>query len=395
MEAPAEQVAVPVKVAVGPAHRIPSLDGLRAFSISLVLLGHLLGTRGFPLTDLGMLRVIDIANFGVRIFFVISGFLITGLLLQELKQTGRISLRHFYFRRVLRIFPAYYTFLLALAIASALGLARISEGAILRAASYTVDHDANRQWLVGHAWSLSVEEQFYILWPLALVALGLRRGVGVAAAFVVIIPVIRVGLLALPKASVPVLTHNIGMSFETVADALAVGCLLAALRQRLWAEEWYRKLVTTPLFPVIPLAAFAIGALASFEVQSSHWAIMRPLERATGISQVYFLWGFYNAVGITLMNVAIALTIDRLVRFPEGVVGRILNWSPVVSVGVLSYSLYLWQQPFLNRNSTATAASFPLNLCLAALVAVGSYQLVEKPGLRFRRYLETRWVKAH
>jgi peptidoglycan/LPS O-acetylase OafA/YrhL len=92
--------------------RIPSLDGLRAISICLVLLAHLVGTRSFPLT-LTSGYLLALGELGVHVFFVISGFLITRLLLDELAGTGRISLPEFYFRRTMRIFPAYYTFLLA------------------------------------------------------------------------------------------------------------------------------------------------------------------------------------------------------------------------------------------------------------------------------------------
>jgi peptidoglycan/LPS O-acetylase OafA/YrhL len=87
---------------------MPSLDGLRAVSIFLVLLGHLGGTRGFARLDL---RIGDYAHLGVVVFFVISGFLITRLLLSEHEQKGRISLKRFYARRALRLFPAAYAFI--------------------------------------------------------------------------------------------------------------------------------------------------------------------------------------------------------------------------------------------------------------------------------------------
>src|SRR2546425_10051183 len=98
--------------------RIPSLDGLRALSISLVLVAHLAGTHHFFTTQ-AVAQLGDLGNLGVRMFFVISGFLITKLLLVELDRTQRISLKAFYIRRLLRIFPAFYVFII---IASLLGL---------------------------------------------------------------------------------------------------------------------------------------------------------------------------------------------------------------------------------------------------------------------------------
>src|SRR5262245_12713722 len=108
----------------GSATRIPSLDGLRAVSISLVLLGHLAGTRHFfPAAAIG--RFGDIGNLGVRIFFVISGFLITHLALREHARTGAISLKAFYIRRFLRIFPAFYIFILTTGVLALAGMVQL------------------------------------------------------------------------------------------------------------------------------------------------------------------------------------------------------------------------------------------------------------------------------
>jgi hypothetical protein len=119
----------------GTPHRIPSLDGLRAVSIGLVLLAHLAGTRSFPVTvESG--HILALGELGVHVFFVISGFLITRLLLEELGSTGRISLSNFYFRRTMRIFPAYYCFLLVLAALSWGGIVQLASGDMAHALTY-------------------------------------------------------------------------------------------------------------------------------------------------------------------------------------------------------------------------------------------------------------------
>src|SRR3990167_1137108 len=87
------------------------------------------------------------------------------------------------------------------------------------------------------------------------------------------------------------------------------------------------------------------------------------------------------------MNLAIALCIDRCVRFPSDWLGRLLNSRPFEFIGVLSYSLYLWQQPFLYRHSTWIGASFPQNVILAFAAALGSYYLIEKPFLKLKERL--------
>ena len=141
----------------------PSLDGLRAFSIVLVLIAHV--SLQYP----WLRRFVEhVGNYGVRIFFVISGFLITGLLLKELTKTGRISLKSFYIRRTLRIFPAFYVYVLTVVILAWAGILILLPGDLLHAVTYTMNYHMVRSWWLNHMWSLSVEEQFYLLWPTVL-----------------------------------------------------------------------------------------------------------------------------------------------------------------------------------------------------------------------------------
>src|SRR4051812_33530313 len=144
-------------------HRIPSLDGLRAISIAFVLFAHLAGTRNFPASRV-VGKIVDFGALGVHVFFVISGYLITRLLLEELERRQRISLGRFYLRRTLRIFPPYYAFILALVAAQALGWLQLASRDVMHAMTYTSNYYLERSWFTGHTWSLSVEEQFYLLW---------------------------------------------------------------------------------------------------------------------------------------------------------------------------------------------------------------------------------------
>ena len=341
--------------------RIPSLDGLRAVSIGLVLLAHLVGTRSFPLTvESG--QVLALGELGVHVFFVISGFLITRLLLEELGITGRNSLPDFYFRRTMRIFPAYYFFLLVLAALAWGGIVQLTSGDMAHALTYTSNYYSARSWLVGHTWSLSVEEQFYLLWPALVVMAGRRRALWLAALAVAFAPMIRIASWELMRSS----GDGIGHRFETVADAIAVGCVLAGARDWLHQLPSYRRLLASRLFVLVPCLAVAGSLLYDHPV-------------------AHFL------IGISVMNLAIAASLDWCVTFGSGRVGRVLNWAPLVFVGTISYSLYLWQQLFLNRMSGAPTAAFPLNLMLACVAALTSYYLVEKPALRLRRRLEASW----
>jgi len=340
--------------------RIPSLDGLRALSIAGVLLGHMAGT-GTPAWLDAVVRnpYFDVAHFGVRVFFIISGYLITGLLIAEHERTGTISLKEFYFRRTLRIFPAYFALLGILGLLALAGIVSLTRSDFAHALTYTMNYAPNRSWDVGHLWSLAVEEQFYLLWPATILALGLRRGARVALAVLLLAPVIRV----VEATVLPQLIPLIGNSFESTADSLATGCLLA-----LWA---------------VPLEQNAL-----YRRLRDSWTVILFLLVMSVASALRYRPGLL--VGETLANVAVALLIARSVAHPTGAWGRLLNWRPMVVTGTLSYSLYLWQQLFLNRNAHSLPTSFPLNVVLACAFAVLSYRLVELPALRLRARLSRR-----
>src|SRR5687767_13667792 len=125
--------------------RIPSLDGLRAISIGLVLISHMIGTRGlFIPSQVG--NIFALGELGVRVFFVISGFLITNILVKEVELTGRINLWKFYLRRTLRIFPPYYVFLAVLIALVALGYLQLDFLDKLHALTYTANYHPARSW---------------------------------------------------------------------------------------------------------------------------------------------------------------------------------------------------------------------------------------------------------
>jgi peptidoglycan/LPS O-acetylase OafA/YrhL len=337
----------------GLSTRIPSLDGLRAISIGMVLFSHLYGTRNFNVPrEVGILG--DLGELGVRIFFIISGFLITSLLLDEHAATGRISLRGFYIRRMLRIFPAFYAFVLAVIVLNAVGLIPLLPGDTPYAMTFTMNYHLDRSWYVGHLWSLSVEEQFYLLWPSLLLLLNVKRGLIVAALVVLAAPLIRVAAyFVLPD------QRAVHQAFPTIMDAIAVGCVLAGVRPWLATQDWYLRLIGSRLTVLLPLFVFLASSLGRV------------------------LW-FDYIFGQTIMNVAVALILDRTVRHPGDLAGGVLNSAPFVFVGKLSYSLYLWQQLFLNRRSDAFIHSFPVNILLVIAVSLVSYYFLERPFFRLR-----------
>jgi peptidoglycan/LPS O-acetylase OafA/YrhL len=347
-------------VSASTDRRIPSLDGLRAVSIGMVVFSHLAGTRGFPVST-KVANILPLGELGVRVFFVISGFLITNLLLDEWNRRGTISLSRFYFRRTFRILPPYYVLVAAVAAAAFLQLIQLAPGDLAHAITYTSNYYPQRSWWIGHTWSLAVEEQFYLLWPAVLLLAGRRRGFIVAAAVVLISPFVRLAMWQLAPSS----TAGIGHGFESVADSLAIGCLLAGLANWLMAQPWYRRILASPAFLLVPLIVLAASALHEHP-------------------RLYFFASF------TAMNVGVALCVHWAVTYHKGGVGRFLNAPPIAFIGVISYSIYLWQQLFLNRDSTAIVGTFPLNIVLVAVAALASFYLIERPSLRARHRLEGR-----
>ena len=355
-----EAPGVPVDRTTG---RIPTLDGLRAISIMAVVIGHLAGTNGFPPQATAIIanRYVDVSYLGVRVFFVISGFLITGILINEHRRSGGISLKRFYLRRSVRIFPAYYTYIVALILLTWLGIASVTTSDVAHAVTYTMNYDTDRSWDVGHLWSLAVEEQFYLLWPVTIILLGLRWGGRAALAVVLLAPVFR----AIEYWFLPGMRPLIGNTFETTADAIAMGCILALTIDELVKRSWFQRII------------------------ASRWMILALLFVALGLS---IRSDTDVVIGHSLTNLAVALIIARCVLRPHGVLGRILETRPLVMIGVLSYSIYLWQQLFLNRTTDQIITTFPLNIILAAVAAVASYVLVERPWLRRRPRIEARWL---
>jgi peptidoglycan/LPS O-acetylase OafA/YrhL len=315
-------------------HR-PELDGLRGIAILLVLAAHT-GMPGFA--DGG-------GGAGVTLFFVLSGFLITSLLLAERAKNGRVDLRAFYIRRVLRLFPALAATLIVVAFLAVAGLMPQSarEGVDYRIVlAGVVCYVAN--WvgvvgpalgMLGHTWSLAVEEQFYILWP-TLLLLGLRLG-RTRLAFIMLLLIFldtpyRL-LLDLNGAFMHVFVGT-----DSRGDALLFGCVLAILETR-----WHVAVGWLGVVGVFVLAAF--------------W----PGNPGLGV-QLLFIPG-----------AAIASTL-AVAGCPT-----MLAWRPLAFIGKISYGLYLWHGLVI-----WWAMPWPIAVPLCIGIACVSYFVLEKRFLRMK-----------
>ncbi|HYZ90177.1 MAG TPA: acyltransferase [Myxococcales bacterium] len=341
--------------------RIASLDGLRAVAILMVVGSHITGSRDVP-SWYGHLFPVYFGRLGVRVFFVLSGYLITRLLLMEHRETGSIRLGMFYFRRTFRILVPYYAFLIAVYGAWRLGWIQLAQGDLEYAVVYLTDYHPHGAWTLGHTWSLAVEEQFYLLWPAILVLLGVKRSTWVAAAYLLAAPFLRLFIWHFHPES----DNGIGHTFFTSADPIAIGCLLAIVSDKLWHSARYRAVLSSRWILLVPPLVVAAGSL------DSHPRIAFTL-------------------GTTIINVGVAIWLDRCLRMPWRFSTRLLSQPVLVGIGRISYSLYLWQQLFIDRLSTGWANAFPRCAILAGLTAVASFFLIEKPSLSARVALQA-WL---
>lgn len=322
--------------------RLPTLDGLRAVSVLVVIVYHF--GFGFVPGDLG-----------VSAFFVLSGFLITWLLLKEEAATKTISLLSFCRRRILRIFPAYYVFLLVSFSIDSVRGSRWDNNLLLASLFYFMNyfnavhgHPVNA---IAHAWSLAIEEQFYLLWPLMFLFSKNRKALlivsicGVAAWRTILF-----GFLHVPRAYV----YN---AFDCRFDNLAVGCLLAVL---LWEGRVASKFsVSRPWVALVPLAFLVVSR--SFTPAIYHFTI-----------------------GFTIDALLIALWLVQLMQLYRS---RLWSWleHPVTRyIGTISYPMYLYHIWAIGLAKRVAYLELPLAILFTIVAASASYHIVEKPFLRMK-----------
>lgn len=310
---------------------VPALDGLRAIAIAGVVGTHY---WGIPMAG----------GLGVDLFFVLSGFLITTLLLEEHAATSRIHLLAFYGRRARRLFPALAVLLAVYLVVTEGRGARTVELAGLYAGNLVRGYSTNDPLVgspLGHLWSLATEEQFYLLWPcLLILLLRLRRAVPVLAALLVAVVAWRAFLV---HTGAPV--HRIQYAPDARADGLLAGCVLACLRAK------FRLRVPEPL-AVAGLAVLGLAMIAG-PVLPGYQDVTRTMVGLAGC-----------------VLVAAAVT--------ETPLAQALSARPLVWLGKISYSLYLWHFPILAATGGRPLIALPASLAAAWL----SYRFIET---RFRR----------
>ncbi len=341
-------------------HRIPTLDGWRAVAIAAVILSHgflLPGATTRPVRALGYVAG-HLGGTGVALFFAISGYLITTLLLEERERWGRISLRGFYIRRAFRILPPAYLYLILLA-------GSLQRGELFSAAFFYSNYWPERSWYTQHFWSLSMEEHFYLFWPALLGWLGVRRGV-IAASFLV-----GATILWRPWSLVHVhLPYPALQRTDMRLDAFLFAGTLAIL-----LHGPYR----VPILEVLTAAWFRfLSAL----ILLSTW--------------IWTVAGSAPATGILVESLLLPCLLVSMIHWPGSLGFRLLELFPLCWMGRISYGLYLWQQFFFVHGSVVTpdeaAKTFFPRVALTFAVATASYYLLERPLLTYGRSVARRFL---
>jgi peptidoglycan/LPS O-acetylase OafA/YrhL len=286
-------------------------------------------------------------------------------MIAEQEKYGNFQLKKFFIRRSLRLFPVQYCFIAFVYFLTLTTPATVPRCSFITAMTFTKNY-ACGEWIDGHLWSLAVEEQFYLLWAIAFALLPRSALIRLALGLIAIAPMSRALEYALGSRFYPWLTSNI--------DSLMIGCLLGLLAQN----------------------------RSSYLARAASWHPM--LMRAVAVMLIYvqiilrqelLLGKLTVTIGPLVQNLCIAYLIMSLVYSRQGITYRVMNSRAMVFFGLISYSLYVWQMPFLAPpyvygNEVQWFTKFPIDLAIVFCSALLSYYILERPLAALRNALHSR-----
>ena len=343
---------------------MPQLDALRAMAVLAVMAHHFLPVYRYIPED-----YLTLGLLAVRLFFVLSGFLITGILLRARSERPGLALKSFYFRRVLRIFPIYY---LTLLICFALNIASMRQGAFWHL-TYLSNYVApfHPEWMgpAGHFWSLAVEEQFYFVWPFLMIFLPTRhlvKAILLTIGVAILFRVLAVYVFDLPLLAVGIFTFG---TFESLGSGALLAMFHHDMRLRPYLQRFTRACLLVGSSLLVILTALYVLKIGS--------RIITILV----------------CLGISLLFVVL---IDKASRGFKGKAKAVLECAPVLYVGRISYGLYVYHNFMLavvvyfyyfygvapNYRLVAVFATI-----LTFLAAVVSWHLVERPLIKLKNVI--------
>ncbi|HXL22228.1 MAG TPA: acyltransferase [Candidatus Dormibacteraeota bacterium] len=344
---------------------VPQLDGFRGLAIVLVLAGHTLQFSSLSVFWTGFGE--QLSALGVFLFFVLSGYLITGLLVSEKVRTRAVSLKMFYARRVLRLLPALFLFLAVVCVLMKIRLITDVPRYEVLASIFYARNFFGHSYSLAHLWSLSLEEQFYLCWPVAFALLSFKRSHFLAAAGTIAVAVWR----------------GLAMHFHLVTGNEGI---------------YYMR-------PYFRFDSILIGAWLAMELASNPALISqaRSLGQPLISGALWLLllaWTTFgqqisNPLYLTGQMIVITLLLAQIAVRETGWSARVFRSWPLVYLGKISYSLYLWHALFIltREPSWGFLRAFPINLGVPLLLAITSYHFVERPILRLKDRLSSGTIR--
>ena len=356
------------KTSVPALPYVPALDGLRAIAVLLVLLSHFPYVAGWHFHALiwQAVQTLRTGYIGVDLFFVLSGFLISRLLIREKRLTTRINLFAFYRRRAYRIFPIYYLALLFCIIVFAPSYGATASLLFYMFNYYHPFHPA--PFALEHTWSLCVEEQFYLLWPMILTIMPLKSGR--------LLTLFALPAIALASAAVLIISFEPVLAAELIYNSLFTRMLSLSLG----AYLAFREAEAAPIGVRTCLITIISGVVILFttlECRSLGWL-------SAG--------GAYTAAALLGYAVLEGGTVALVLSNAWGWLSRALSWAWLRFIGRMSYGLYLYHLIILfvlginpaNAAGGVSFSAFAAALVLTFGIAMVSYRFVEQPLLAMR-----------
>jgi len=331
---------------------IPSLNGIRAICIISVIGSHAKFCSNFPGKLEQVWDHLFNGNIGVNIFFTLSGFLITHLLILEERDNGKISLKQFYIRRILRIFPVYFLLLLTYFLLQVFHVFYFSTMDWVTSLTYTKNFGYG-QFVDGHLWSLAVEEQFYLIWPFLFRFVSREKRIWILISTIILCPVVR-------ALSYKYLNTQFTLfSFFTNVDCIMIGCLGA-----IFLPEIIN--ILKRINPNILRSGCILLIIITWYLQ------------------LHFIAGIITLpLAKTFISFSACLLIISFGFTPSGFGYKFLNLRAVNYLGILSYSIYIWQQMFFDP-VLGNFSALPVNYLMIFAVAFVSYNFIEKPILKLK-----------
>lgn len=315
---------------------IPTLDGWRAVAIIGVLICHASIAKNDKIH-----AILSLGAYGVHIFFGISGFLITYKLIEEFDRTNTISIKKFFTKRVFRILPPALIYLLCIFILQYFNFITVDRTSWFGSLFFYKNFFfKDNSWYLTHFWSLSVEEQFYLFWPILLFLISIRNGL--------------VGAIILIFLTQIFIFNGYSLSY----DFILAGCALAFIVKNNKYKCYFQRL-SHPLFLLLLLVIVVAGMINKIS-----------------FSKYWLCWAVACMIVWTVVN-------------HNSLLSKILEFPMLKKIGQYSYSIYLWQQLFCVMGEQHVffkpIQTLPVNIIMTFLCAIISYTFIEKPFIKLGR----------